>query len=48
MPFHEIGPAEASVRATVEAIAHHPLMPKDVTVRGFIMETVTGELTEVS
>ena len=38
---------EKSVRATVEAIVRHPLMPKDVTVRGFIMETVTGELTEV-
>ena len=42
--FHD---TEKSVRATVEAIASHPLMPKDVTVRGFIMETVTGELTEV-
>jgi len=42
--FHD---TEKSVRATVETIAHHPLMPKDVTVRGFIMETVTGELTEV-
>ena len=42
--FHD---TEASVRATVEAIAHHPLMSADITVRGFIMETLTGELTEV-
>ena len=42
--FHD---TEASVRATVEAIVCHPLMPKDITVRGFIMETVTGELTEI-
>ena len=42
--FHD---TQASVRVTVSTIVHHPLMPKDVTVRGFIMETVTGELTEV-
>lgn len=42
--FHD---TEASVRATVAAIAGHPLIPGDVTVRGFIMETTTGELTEV-
>ena len=42
--FHD---TEASVRATVEAIVQHPLMPVDITVRGFIMETLTGELTEV-
>lgn len=43
--FHD---TEKSVRATVEAIIRHPLMPRDITVRGFIMETATGGLTEVS
>lgn len=42
--FHD---TEASVRRTVEAIVNHPLVPKDVTVRGFIIDSVTGELTEV-
>ena len=42
--FHD---TQASVRATVKAIVRHPLMPKDITVRGFIMETLTGDLTEV-
>ncbi len=42
--FHD---TEASVRKTVEAIVNHPLVPKDVTVRGFIIDSVTGELTEV-
>ena len=42
--FHD---TEKSVRATVAAIANHPLMPRDITVRGFIMETVTGALTEI-
>jgi carbonic anhydrase len=43
--FHD---TERSVRNTVDAIVRHPLIPKDVTVRGFIIDSVTGELTEVS
>lgn len=42
--FHD---TEASVRKTVGAIVNHPLIPKDVTVRGFIIDSKTGELTEV-
>jgi carbonic anhydrase len=42
--FHD---TEASVRKTVAAIINHPLVPKDVTVRGFIIDSVTGELTEI-
>ena len=42
--FHD---TEASVRRTVAAIVNHPLVPKDVTVRGFIIDSVTGELTEI-
>lgn len=42
--FHD---TETSVRRTVAAIREHPLIPSDVTVRGFIIESATGELTEV-
>lgn len=42
--FHD---TEASVRKTVASIVNHPLMPKDVTVRGFIIDSVTGQLTEI-
>ncbi len=42
--FHD---TEASVRRTVAAIVQHPLIPADVTVRGFIIDSVTGELTEI-
>ena len=42
--FHD---TEASVRKTVAAIVNHPLIPKDVIVRGFIIDSVTGELKEV-
>jgi carbonic anhydrase len=39
---------EESVRKTVETIHTHPLMPKDVTVRGFIIDSETGLLEEVA
>ena len=42
--FHD---TEKSVRNTVSTIINHPLIPSDVTVRGFIIDSVTGELTEV-
>ena len=42
--FHD---TEASVRHTVDVIQHHPLVPHDVSVRGFIINSVTGELTAV-
>lgn len=42
--FHD---TEASVRKTVDTIVHHPLIPQDITVRGFIIDSATGELTEV-
>lgn len=39
--------AESSVRETVGQIYHHPLIPSDITVRGFVINSVTGELTPV-
>ena len=36
-----------SVRNTVETIKTHPLMPADMTVRGFIIDSTTGALQEV-
>lgn len=35
---------EESVKDTVLSLQNHPLMPKDVTIRGFIMDSVTGKL----
>lgn len=37
---------EQSVRGSVHLVKHHPLVPKDVVVRGFIIDSVTGKLTE--
>ena len=37
-----------SVRNTVETIKTHPLMPNDVVVRGFIIDSETGALEEIT
>lgn len=34
----------ASVRNSVTLLRHHPLMPSDVSISGFIMDSVTGGL----
>ncbi len=36
---------EQSVSETVEIIRKHPLIPKDVSVGGYVMDSITGELT---
>ncbi len=41
------GDGEQSVRETVRTIAHHPLMPANIEVRGFIIDSRTGKLTPV-
>ena len=33
-----------AVKDTVELVSNHPLMPSDITVRGFIMDSTTGKL----
>ena len=38
---------EKSVRGTVDFIVHHPLIPLDVRVYGFIIDSTTGELTRI-
>ncbi len=36
-----------SVRATVETIRNHPLVPRGIVVRGFIIDSETGALEEI-
>ena len=38
---------ESSVHETVRSLKDHPLMPKNVRISGFIMDSATGELTRV-
>ena len=37
--------AKEAVRESVDSLKNHPLMPKDLVIRGFMMDSVTGELT---
>ena len=36
---------ETSVRETVDFLENHPLMPKDVVIKGCVMDTETGAVT---
>lgn len=38
---------EDAVRESVRTVSSHPLLPPGIEVRGFVMDTVTGELTEI-
>lgn len=38
---------ESSVKDTVNQVRSHPLIPSDISVRGFVINSVTGELTPV-
>lgn len=42
--FHD---TEDSVRKTVQTIRRHPLLPQGINLHGYIIDSVTGELTEV-
>ena len=42
--FESVG---SSVHETVRRLKEHPLMPKDVRINGFIMDSATGELRRV-
>ena len=35
---------ETSVQETVDFLINHPLMPKDVVIKGYVIDTDTGEL----
>ena len=43
--FHD---TEDSVRNTVNTIRNHPLIPQGVNLHGYIIDSVTGKLTEVN
>ena len=45
--LYGFGDTRKSVTDTMNQIRNHPLIPRDITVRGFIIDSVTGKLTEV-
>ena len=38
---------ECSVRESVDMLRSHPLIPKDVEIFGYVIDTVTGELMPI-
>ena len=39
---------EDAVRSSVEILQSHPLIPSDISVSGFVIDTVTGQLNPVA
>ena len=45
--LHGFDSTESAVAETVDLVRNHPLMAKDVTVRGYIMDSTTGALMPI-
>ena len=45
--LHGFDDTEAAVLETVDLVRNHPLMPKDVVVKGYIIETHSGEVMPI-
>ena len=45
--LHGFDDTEAAILETVDLIRNHPLIPKDINVCGYIMDSVTGGLTPI-
>ncbi len=45
--LHGFDNTETAITETVDLVKNHPLVPKDVVVRGYIMHSLTGELTPI-
>lgn len=43
--LHGFDDTSAAVAETVDLVRNHPLMPRDLRVAGYIMDSTTGELT---
>ena len=46
--LHGFDNVDEAVKETVDLVRNHPLMPADITVRGYIMDSTTGGLSEVA
>ncbi len=41
--LHGFDETETAILETIDLVRNHPLVPKDITVRGFMMDSITGE-----
>lgn len=46
--LHGFDDTDAAIAETVDLVKNHPLVPHDITVCGYIMDSVTGELRRVA
>lgn len=42
--LHGFEDTDEAVRETVDLIARHPLIPSDIVVKGYVIDTMTGQL----
>ena len=45
--LHGFDDTEAAILETVDLVRNHHLIPKDINVRGYIMDSVTGGLRTI-
>lgn len=45
--LHGFDDTEAAVLETVDLVRNHPLIPADIVVKGYIMDSTTGELRPI-
>ena len=45
--LHGFDDTESAIQETVDLVRNHPLIPQDVVVKGYIMNSTTGELTPI-
>lgn len=45
--LHGFDDTPSAILETVDLVSNHPLVPKDVVVKGYIMDSLTGELTRI-
>lgn len=45
--LHGFEETDTAIVETVDLIAKHPLVPEDVVVKGYVMDSVTGELRQL-
>lgn len=45
--LHGFDDTEKAVLETVDLVRNHPLVPKDITVSGFIIDSLTGRLSRI-
>lgn len=46
--LHGFDDTESAILETVDLVRNHPLIPKDIIVKGYIMDSTTGKLSTIN